>query len=270
MRRVLVGVLAVLLLAGGVLIGVRGLVGAPVGPPIDVPVPVPVLRPAQDEPGPVLLVPGYGGGRGSLLELAERIEDTGRDAQVLRLVGDGTGDLSVQVDVLDAAVEEALAQGAPSVDVVGYSAGGVVVGLWVARNDGAERARRVVTLGAPLGGTTVAGLAATFSPQDCPTACRQLAPNSPVVAELARAEVGDDLPWLSVWTIDDELVTPPETARLAGAVNVAVQDVCAGARVPHAALPTNPAVTGLVLNALSRSPVREAGDCASLREAGAG
>lgn len=264
-RRVLVTVLALVLLAGGGLVGVRVFGG---GGSELVDVPVPGVRPAQDEPGPVLLVPGYGGGRRALLVLAERIEATGRDASVLRLPGDGTGDLSAQVDVLDAAVEKALAAGAPSVDLVGYSAGGVVAALWVARNDGERRARRVVTLGAPLDGTTVAGFAATLSPQECPAACRQLAPDSPLFTELAAARVGEALPWLSVWTTDDELVTPPETARLPGAVNVALQDVCPGARVTHGALPTDRASTGLVLTALAGAPLEVVGDCASLRRAG--
>lgn len=269
-RRLLVAALAAVLLAGAVLVAVRVLGGS--APELGAePVALPLLRPSQDRPGPVLLVPGYGGDRRSLLKLAGQIEDeTGRDALVLRLDGDGTGDLTAQVAVLDAAVRDALAEGAPSVDVVGYSAGGVVAGLWVAREQGAQRARRVVSLGAPLHGTTLAGFAATFRPQECPAACRQLAPDSPLLAELEQAEVGDEVPWLSVWTLDDETVTPPETARLAGAVNVAIQDVCPGVRVRHGELPTDRAVTGLVLNALSTEPIDAVADCASLRATGTG
>ncbi|HXV93216.1 MAG TPA: lipase [Pseudonocardia sp.] len=264
-RRVLFAVLGALVLVAAVLAGLRIL--TEVGPG-----PQPQARPAQDRPGPVLLVPGYGGNRGSLQELAQRIEATGRDAEVLTLVGDGTGDLSAQVRVLDAAADAALAAGAPSVDVVGYSAGGVVTGLWVARDDGAQKARRVVTLGAPLGGTTLAAVASAVAPDACPVACRQLTPGSPEIAELARERVGSALPWLSVWTADDETVTPPDTARLDGAVNVEVQALCPGARVAHSALPTDPAVTGLVLRALSTEPVEAAarGECATLRAAGVG
>ncbi|MGQ0574761.1 MAG: esterase/lipase family protein [Pseudonocardia sp.] len=264
-RRVVGAALAVVLLAALAVVGLRSLDGGPIATPTG----TPLLRPAQDLPGPVLLIPGYGGSRRALLELAQRIERTGRDARVLRLDGDGTGDLAAQVAVLDAAVDAALAGGAPSVDVVGYSAGGVVAGLWVARADGGGKARRVVTLGAPLGGTTLAGFAATFRPQECPAACRQLAPDSPLLAELARARVGQEVPWLSVWTVDDETVTPPETARLDGAVNVAVQQVCPGARVGDGGLPIDRAVVGLVLDALSTGPITSDADCARLRAAGA-
>jgi triacylglycerol lipase len=155
--------------------------------------------------------------------------------------------------------------------VVGYSAGGVVAGLWVARDDGAAKARRVVTLGAPLAGTSLAATASVVAPDACPPACRQLAPGSSEITELIRGRVGEALPWLSVWTADDETVTPPATAsQLVGTVEVQVQDVCPGARVPHSALPTDPAVTGLVLRALSTEP-RAAGvadGCAQLRAAG--
>ncbi|NBH08527.1 lipase, partial [Amycolatopsis sp. SID8362] len=113
--------------------------------------------PDQNKPGPVLLVPGYGGGQGALDELAARIRQaTGRGTEVLTLAGDGTGDLVEQAAVLADAVERAYAQGAPSVDVVGYSAGGVVARLWVSREGGGHQARRVVTLGAPMHGTGLA------------------------------------------------------------------------------------------------------------------
>lgn len=262
-RRLLVAVVAVLVLAAAVVAG--GLLVGGRAPGVD-----PDGRPAQDTPGPVLLVPGYGGSRSGLLVLAARIEATGRSAEVLTPAGDGTGDLSAQVTVLDNAVDRALAAGAPSVDVVGYSAGGVVTGLWVAREDGAAKARRVVTIGAPLGGSTVAAASAATAPDACPAACRQLAPGSAELAELARARVGAALPWLSIWTTDDQTVTPPESARLSGVLDVAVQDVCPGARVGHADLPTDPVVTGLVLRAITAGPLTVGGACAVLRAAGAG
>jgi len=253
-RRVLVLALVAVLGVAAVVVGVRWFAG--LGPSVD-----PDSRPDQAALGPVLLVPGYGGSRESLGALAARIEATGRDAEVLALAGDGTGDLTAQVEVLDEAVDERLAAGAPSVDVVGYSAGGVVAGLWVAREDGAAKARRVVTIGSPLTGTTVAAAGAASAPDACPVACRQLARGSAELAELAEAGVGRALPWLSIWTADDRTVTPPDSARLAGAVNVELQSVCATARVGHGGLPTDAAVTGMVLRGISADPLTPPTDC---------
>jgi transcriptional regulator of nitric oxide reductase len=60
---------------------------------------------------------------------------------VLHLVGDGTGDLRVQANALANMVAGLQAGGATSVDVVGYSAGGIVIRLKVAR--GHRRARNL-------------------------------------------------------------------------------------------------------------------------------
>jgi triacylglycerol lipase len=245
-RRLLLAVVAGAVLLAVAIVVVR--VAATRGPAID-----PNARPAQDVLGPVLLVPGYGGAQAALEPLAERIRATGRTATVVALPENGTGDLSAQVAALSRAVDGALSAGAPSVDVVGYSAGGVVAGLWVARDDGAAKARRVVTLGSPLRGTTVAGSAVAFVPDACPVACHQLAPGSAEVRELAG--VGRLLPWLSIWTTADQTVTPPESARLDGAVDVALQDVCGPAPVSHGQLPADPAVVALVLRGLSTAPL---------------
>ncbi|OLB65869.1 MAG: hypothetical protein AUI10_04855 [Actinobacteria bacterium 13_2_20CM_2_72_6] len=190
---------------------------------------------------------------------------------MLSLPGDGTGDLAAQAATLDAAVAAELRRGAPSVDVVGYSAGGVVARLWVARYAGARAARRVVTLGSPLHGAQLAATGSALVPGACPTACQQLAPGSGLLRELDAKPLPAGLPWLSVWTTEDETVVPPDSARLPGAVNVPVQSVCAGAHLQHGGLPTDPIVTGLVLRALGTglTAAPTPADCAALRAEGA-
>jgi hypothetical protein len=69
------------------------------------------------------------------------------------------------------------------------------------------------------------------------------------------------LPWLSIWTENDETVQPPDSARLDGAVNVPLQSICPQARVSHSELPTNPAVTALVLAGLGTTPLAAPGRC---------
>jgi len=209
--------------------------------------------PAQDRPGPVVLVPGYGGGAGALGVLAERLRAAGREAIIVTLPGDGTGDLSAQADALDREVVRALRAGAPSVDVVGHSAGGVVARLWAQEHDGAHKARRIVTLGSPHHGARIAAAGAAV-PGACPAACRQLAPGSELLAGLVTP-VPTPPAWLAVWTRQDETVTPPESAALEGAVNVAVQALCPDVRVGHGDLPSHPYVAALVLAALSPAPL---------------
>ncbi len=230
----------------------------------------PTGYPDQSRPGPVLLVPGYGGGQAALSVLAGRIRATGRSATVVTLPGDGTGDLVAQAATLDRAVRTALAGGAGSVDVIGYSAGGVVTRIWVARYGGAHRARRIVTLGSPLHGAQLAATGAALLPDACPTACQQLVPGSALLRELDRSALPPQLPWLSIWTRDDQTVQPPESARLAGAVDVPVQGVCPDAVVGHGDLPTDPVVTGLVLRAIGTAALTtpSTADCASVRAAG--
>jgi triacylglycerol lipase len=254
-RRMLVAGLGVLVAAAAVVAVVavvRGTAASPAG------------YPPQDRPGPVLLVPGYGGQTASLAELAARIRATGREATVVRMPGNGTGDLNADASVLNEAVTRALDGGAPSVDVIGYSAGGVVALLWAREDDGAAKARRVITLGSPYHGASIAAGAEGFVPGACPTACQQLVPGSSLLAGLDAAPVPARPRWMSLWTTDDQVVTPPGSARLAGAIDVPIQSICPGERISHDQLPTNPVVTAIVLQAIGRGPLSAptSADCA--------
>ncbi len=211
----------------------------------------PTGTPSQSRQGTVVLVPGYGGSAGSLTALAGRLRAAGRTTTVMGLPGDGTGDLLAQVDTLDSVVNAALRAGAPSVDVIGYSAGGVVTRLWVARDGGEHRARRVVTFGSPFHGTGIAAAGSALVPGACPLACQQLVPGSDLLREIDAQSVPTALPWLSLWTQDDQTVTPPDSARLTGAVNVPLQTICPAEVVSHSQLPADPLVTGIVLAALN-------------------
>ena len=223
---------------------------------------------AQNGPGPVLLVPGYGGSTASLDALASVLRQRGRDATVVRLVGDGTGDLHAEAQVLGSAADDALARtGAGSVDVIGYSAGGVVARLWVRDYGGDDLARRVVTLGSPQHGTDVAALAVDVLPGECPTACRQLAPDSDLLRALNAGDETPDGPrFISIWTTADHIVTPPDSARLDGAVNIPVQTVCADSSVSHGRLPTDPLVVAILALEIGAAPpvVPTPADCSRL------
>jgi hypothetical protein len=223
----------------------------------------------QRAAGPVLLVPGYGGGTADLDRLAARLAASGHRAEVVAPLDGGTGDLAAQASRLGALVSARLAAGAASVDVVGYSAGGVVARIWATQLGGAAHARRIVTLGSPHHGTDVAQLAAAVSGGACPRACQELVPGSDLLARLPDTAPGPL--WTSIWSDADQVVTPPDSARLQGAVDVPVQAVCPDAATPHGALPTDPLVVALVIAALGPTPPRQPpgqDECARLRGAG--
>ena len=209
----------------------------------------------QDRPGPVLLVPGYGGSTNSLQPLATTLRAAGKDVTVVTLPGNAQGDLDEQARVLGVAARAAKHRtGAASVDVVGYSAGGVVARLWARDHGGASIARRVITLGSPHHGTELAALG-TAVPGACPLACQQLAPDSALLTALNR---GDETPagplWVSIWTDRDTVVLPPDSARLDGATDVTVQSLCAGDAVDHGGLPGDRVVAQVVLSQLAAVP----------------
>lgn len=251
-RRLLLGIIAIAVAAAlvGIFVAVRS-----AGPTDEVP---------QDQPGPIVMIPGLGGSTTSLNVLAGSLRGQGRDVTVISLPGDGTGDLREQAQTLDAEVTAALARtGAPSVDVVGYSAGGIVARIWVADLGGDALARRVVTLGSPHHGTQLASLAGDLAPGACP-ACTQLAPDSDILRQLNSGDETPDGPeFVSIWTTLDETVTPPDSARLDGALAIPVQSVCADSLVAHGQLPSDPLVGAIVAEELGRmAPVEfSAADC---------
>jgi pimeloyl-ACP methyl ester carboxylesterase len=221
-------------------------------------------------PSYVLLVPGYGGSTTALSQLAERIRATGRTATVVQLAGNGTGDLTAQAGVLNGYVNDALSDGSGPVTVIGYSAGGVVAWLWDVDYGGTAKVRRFITLGSPLHGAQLAALGAAFVPGECPVACQQLVPGSSVLRALQSSPASAQPPWLSLWTTDDQVVQPPDSARLPGAVNVPLQSICPSAVIQHGGLPTSPLVTGIVLRALGSKPLAAPGpgQCQSLETLG--
>jgi hypothetical protein len=162
---------------------------------------------------------------------------------IVEPVGDGTGDLRAQAEHLGQVASRVREDaGAASVDVIGYSAGGVVARIWV-RDDGGDKvARRVLTLGSPHHGSSQAALGAEFA-GGCPAACEQLVPDSDL---LRRLNAGDETPdgplWATVRSTSDQVVTPVDSAALSGALNIVVQDACPGSTTAHGDLPSSPVV----------------------------
>ena len=231
----------------------------------------PERQPTPERVVPVVLVHGYDGSPASFDVLSSRLRAGGRQVVVVQLPDRGTGDIEASAGVVARAVD---GTGASTVDLVGYSAGGIVVRTYLDKPGVAGHVRHVVLLGSPNHGAQLAGLASLLGPQLCQGACAQLVPGSSLLAHLNQLVGGHEFPAgpdvTSIWTALDRTVTPPTSAVLAGARNVRLQDVCRDSRVGHGGLVRDPLTVGLALRALDGGLQRQPrpSDCAVLRGAG--
>jgi triacylglycerol lipase len=215
----------------------------------------------------VLLVPGRNADSVALVDLQRRLFLTGRRVIIVSTGIEDTGDLRAQARQVQETAENMIATGAPSVDVVGYSAGGIVTRLWLAQG-GEALARRVVTIASPNHGVTGAPLNSLVTKKYCEVTCPQLTRDSDLLNGLP--EVKGKAPWLNLWSTQDHVVAE-STAKLPGVLNVPVQSVCPKNKSGHVSMPSDPAVVGIVLKALALAPVTTAPtrrDCAGLRKNG--
>lgn len=73
-----------------------------------------------------------------------------------------------------------------------------------------------------------------------------------MLAELnSGAEVPPGPAFVSFWTAKDQVVLPPQSAELVGALNIEIQSVCARSVVAHTGLPSDPQVAAMVAAELS-------------------
>jgi triacylglycerol lipase len=205
----------------------------------------------QAQPGPVIVLPGYGGETEPLAPLLAALRNAGREAVVFQPTENEQGDLRVQAKRLAALAEKTAEDSdAGSVDVIGYSAGGVIARLFVRDYDGARVVRRVLTLGSPHHGAEVAASAGELA-GGCPEACEQMAPDSDLLRHL---DAGDETPagprWATIRSDDDQTVTPTDSAMLEGALNLRIQDLCPGSTTGHGQLPGDPVTLAAVTSTM--------------------
>ena len=188
-------------------------------------------RPAKDSEGasasrrghqrPVLLVHGILGQQHLYWNLFKR-----------RLVGDGfrvhevvlpyalLGDIRIAARMLADKVDATLAgDKATKVDIICHSAGGLVARYYITYLKGAQKVRHLVTLGTPHGGTYFSYLLHfPFL-----SIVRQTRPGSHLIQEISGpGAIPKGVKVTSLWSPTDMVVLPPESAVLAGAVNIKV------------------------------------------------
>ncbi len=152
--------------------------------------------------------------------------------------------------------------GAPQVDLVGWSQGGMMPRWYMDQDGGAPFVHALVGLAPSNHGTTVDGLSslltattalglpAVTSLIGCP-ACTQQLVGSSFLAALNRG--GDATPGVQETVIEtayDQVVTPYQSAFLAGADNITLQQQCPLDFTDHLGIPYDSAALQDVLNAL--------------------
>jgi triacylglycerol lipase len=95
-----------------------------------------------------------------------------------------------------------------SIDLVGFSMGGIVSRYYVQRLGGINRVQRFITLSAPNNGTWVA-----FCRQG--VGCMQMRPNSALLEDLNRdAGMLEQINFSSIWTPYDLMILPSDSSRM--------------------------------------------------------
>jgi triacylglycerol lipase len=172
---------------------------------------------------PILLVHGYFSNRGIWWTMRRRLVKAGLGPIYTVSLNTPFGSIDRMVPTLATRVSEILKEtGSPTLDIVAHSMGGLVTRAMMVNdatpNNGTEpvslRVRRFVTLGSPHHGTKIAKAGIG----ECVVEMREA---SAWLNLLEKREQSATKPkTISIYTLNDDLVYPPETARLDWAENV--------------------------------------------------
>ena len=244
-------------------------------------------RPEPAHPYPVVLVPGTLEGMSyNWFTLSPLLRNSGYCVFALNYGQDpshplglpgavpagGTGEIAASASELAAFVDRVLAAtGAPEVDVVGHSQGGMMPRYYLRFLGGAAKVHSLVGISPSNHGTTVDGLTTLFELAGakelgtagigvaCGAACEEQLAGSAFLQQLNAG--GDTVPGVAYTVIEtryDEVVTPYSSAFLSGpgVVNIDLQAQCPLDASEHLATPFDHVALRDVLNALDPAQAR--------------
>lgn len=196
---------------------------------------------------PVVLLHGFIDNRSVFVLLRRSLVQHGRRQVTSLNYSPLTCDIRTAAESFGRHIEEICERtGSARVDVVGHSLGGLIARYYAQRLGGDRRVRTLVTLGTPHAGTGAVPLA------NAHPIVRQMRPGSGLLAELARPAPGCRTRFVAFWSDLDQVMDPPETARVdhpdLSAENVRVTGI------GHLALPVHPAVAGGIRRVLDETP----------------
>ena len=159
---------------------------------------------------PLVFVHGHGGNRGNFLLMGWVFHLAGRKRSY-RIHFPGGQSIEQQASALASFVRQVTkVTGEPQVDLVAHSMGGVVSRLAICEHDLGDKVRTLVTLGAPHHGTYPARYGNTAT-------LRDLRPGSDLERWINRRPIPKSVRVVCMWSENDLLVLPPESALLEGA-----------------------------------------------------
>lgn len=176
--------------------------------------PDPAPRPGA---GPaIVMAHGYFENRGCFRWLVKSLEERGLGPVFTPNLRSWLAPIERYEEGLAAVIARAAEGTGRPVVIVAHSMGGLAARLYLARRGGAQVAR-LITIASPHHGSCHAHLGAGPS-------AAQMCPGSDFLAALQQAEGGNGppVPVTSIYTEDDNLVSPVESSRLPWARNVAL------------------------------------------------
>jgi len=183
---------------------------------------------------PVLLLHGYGCNSGYWVDLTPRL-DAARISHATLDLAPVTGSIDAYLPLVEAGVDALLAAtGAAKVIIVAHSMGGLVARAWM-REHGARRVARIVTIGTPHHGTSLASFGVGLNAQ-------QMRRDGTWLQALAASEDAAKRALItSIYSHHDNIVAPQTSSELEGARNLAFGGV------GHVALGANPRILATVM-----------------------
>ena len=172
---------------------------------------------------PVLLVHGYFSNRGIFWQLRKRLMAAQIGAIYTLNLEPLLGSIDRMVPLLDKRIEQICAETkSANVIVVAHSMGGLVTRKYMAGNANLARIKCFISIGTPHHGSQLAAFGTGQCVQD-------MRPGSKWLAALELAEKATiKPPTLSIYTLNEDLVYPPESSKLDWAVSENVSVVAVG------------------------------------------
>jgi triacylglycerol lipase len=192
---------------------------------------------------PILLVHGLMDTSHKMRKIARHLRGLGWEVTDIDLTpNNGDTRLEILAGQLADLVDRTFAPD-QSIDLLGFSMGGLVTRYYLQRLGGIDRVQRYISISAPHNGT----IAAYFSMRP---GCIQMRPDSALIADLNRdVDRLDCLNFTSLWTPYDLIILPPTSSQLGIGTEISIP------ALTHPLMVADPRTFNAIVEALSQ-PVK--------------